>query len=364
MPTRPTRWRCWKEARRAARYLLKDRLHSRAQLLATIETVAQGGSVIDPKVVEALVHGRSRQVRSPLDVLTPREREILVEMARGASNAAIAETPGPDQARRREAHQLGVRQARPAALRRRQPSRARGPAVPRRHGPRSSYGRHDLEQAGWIGTMRPRGTRVQSSPGSDVALRSAAFARPRPRPAGPRPAVVQTALAGSGARRGGRRRRRAQPLPPTSGRRGGAVRSADRRDDGGRVRRAAPGHRAPAVAGPAHAGALLGDGPGHPGGARPRCPRADRMGGGARGRRLHPAVLPGGPAPRSGGTRGRRRDRAGSGPRLGRPARHRRAPARVHAVGELPRRMPAQPGQDPGRRRNAWATRWRWPRGR
>ena len=75
-------------------YLLKDRLHSRAQLLATVETVAQGGSVIDPKVVEALVHGRSRQVRSPLDVLTPREREILVEMAHGASNAAIAASLG------------------------------------------------------------------------------------------------------------------------------------------------------------------------------------------------------------------------------------------------------------------------------
>ena len=37
---------------------------------------------------------RSRQVQSPLDVLTPREREILVEMARGASNAAIAQTLG------------------------------------------------------------------------------------------------------------------------------------------------------------------------------------------------------------------------------------------------------------------------------
>ena len=76
-------------------YLLKDRLHSRAQLLATIETVARGGSVIDPKVVEALVHGRPRQRaarRSTL--LTPREREILVEMARGASNAAIATALG------------------------------------------------------------------------------------------------------------------------------------------------------------------------------------------------------------------------------------------------------------------------------
>jgi DNA-binding NarL/FixJ family response regulator len=75
-------------------YLLKDRLHSRAQLLATIETVAGGGSVIDPKVVEALVYKRSQQARPPLDVLTPREREILVEMARGASNAAIARTLG------------------------------------------------------------------------------------------------------------------------------------------------------------------------------------------------------------------------------------------------------------------------------
>ena len=46
--------------------------------------------------------------------------------------------------------------------------------------------------------MRPRGTRVQLSPGSDVALHSAAFARPRSRPAGLRPAVVQTALFGAG----------------------------------------------------------------------------------------------------------------------------------------------------------------------
>jgi DNA-binding NarL/FixJ family response regulator len=70
-------------------YLLKDRLHSRAQLVATIEAVSDGGSVIDPKVVEALVHGRS-----PLDVLTPREHDVLVEMARGASNGAIAEVLG------------------------------------------------------------------------------------------------------------------------------------------------------------------------------------------------------------------------------------------------------------------------------
>ncbi len=75
-------------------YVLKDRLRSRAELLATIATVADGGSVIDPKVVERLVHGRPRQGRAPLDVLSPREREILVEMAGGASNAAIARSLG------------------------------------------------------------------------------------------------------------------------------------------------------------------------------------------------------------------------------------------------------------------------------
>ena len=176
---------------------------------------------------------------SPLAALTPREREILVEMARGASNAAIADDPGPDEARRREAHQLGVRQARPAALRRRQPSRARGPAVPRRHRPRSSYRRHDFDRQGWI-VPCDRVGRAYSRP---LGAMSPCAPRPSPgRDPGPRvrgPAVVQTALAGNGARRGGGSRRRAQPLRPTSGARGGALRSADRRDDGGRVRRAA-----------------------------------------------------------------------------------------------------------------------------
>ena len=75
-------------------YLLKDRLGSRPQLLATIETVASGGSVIDPKVVESLVHGESGHAHSLLATLSPREREVLVEMAHGASNAAIAEQLG------------------------------------------------------------------------------------------------------------------------------------------------------------------------------------------------------------------------------------------------------------------------------
>ena len=75
-------------------YLLKDRLGSRSQLLATIEAVASGGSVIDPKVVESLVHGETAHARSLLATLSPREHEVLVEMARGASNAAIAEQLG------------------------------------------------------------------------------------------------------------------------------------------------------------------------------------------------------------------------------------------------------------------------------
>src|SRR4051794_6562982 len=74
-------------------YLLKDRLGSRSQLLATIETVASGGSIIDPKVVETLVQAESGPTRS-LGTLSPREREILIEMARGSSNAAIADELG------------------------------------------------------------------------------------------------------------------------------------------------------------------------------------------------------------------------------------------------------------------------------
>jgi DNA-binding NarL/FixJ family response regulator len=71
-------------------YLLKERLRTPRQLLAAIETVARGGSLIDAKVVEELVRRRQRSVRSPLAGLNPEERATLVEMARGASNTAIA----------------------------------------------------------------------------------------------------------------------------------------------------------------------------------------------------------------------------------------------------------------------------------
>jgi DNA-binding NarL/FixJ family response regulator len=72
-------------------YLLKERVADLDQLLAAIRQVAQGGSVIDPKVVEALVAARSRGAPSPLGRLTPREREVLSLLAEGRSNAAVAE---------------------------------------------------------------------------------------------------------------------------------------------------------------------------------------------------------------------------------------------------------------------------------
>jgi DNA-binding NarL/FixJ family response regulator len=71
-------------------YLLKERVSDVGQLVEAVRQVAQGGSVIDPAVVEVLVTARSRAARSPLRHLTPREREILAEMAQGKNNAAMA----------------------------------------------------------------------------------------------------------------------------------------------------------------------------------------------------------------------------------------------------------------------------------
>jgi len=71
-------------------YLLKERVSDIGQLAQAIREVARGGSVIDPEVVDALVAARSRAADSPLRVLTPRETEILGEMAQGKNNAAVA----------------------------------------------------------------------------------------------------------------------------------------------------------------------------------------------------------------------------------------------------------------------------------
>jgi DNA-binding NarL/FixJ family response regulator len=73
-------------------YLLKERVADLDHLLAAIKEVARGGSVVDPKVVEGLVAMRSSKKESLLRHLTPRETEVLAQMAQGKNNHAIAET--------------------------------------------------------------------------------------------------------------------------------------------------------------------------------------------------------------------------------------------------------------------------------
>jgi DNA-binding NarL/FixJ family response regulator len=72
-------------------YLLKDRVRYRGQLVSAIETVARGGSMIDAKVIDALISARTAAENSPLTELTPRELQILSFVARGHSNQAIAD---------------------------------------------------------------------------------------------------------------------------------------------------------------------------------------------------------------------------------------------------------------------------------
>jgi DNA-binding NarL/FixJ family response regulator len=73
-------------------YLLKERVADVEQLVGAIRAVAEGGSVVDAKVVEALMTENARAERSALNDLTPRENDVLREMAAGRNNAAIAAT--------------------------------------------------------------------------------------------------------------------------------------------------------------------------------------------------------------------------------------------------------------------------------
>ncbi len=68
-------------------YLLKSRVTDVAEFLETLERIANGGSVVDPALVQELVSARRRN--DPLAVLSPREREVLALMAEGLSNAGI-----------------------------------------------------------------------------------------------------------------------------------------------------------------------------------------------------------------------------------------------------------------------------------
>jgi DNA-binding NarL/FixJ family response regulator len=71
-------------------YLLKERVGDLGELTRAIRTVADGGSVIDPKVVDTLVQARMRRSESLLARLTARELEVLAEIAQGRNNAGIA----------------------------------------------------------------------------------------------------------------------------------------------------------------------------------------------------------------------------------------------------------------------------------
>ena len=73
-------------------YLLKERVADVTELVRALKEVASGGSVLDPKVVEALVSAKDRMAHSPLARLTDREREVLEHMAQGKNNAAIAKS--------------------------------------------------------------------------------------------------------------------------------------------------------------------------------------------------------------------------------------------------------------------------------
>ncbi len=82
---------------RGRAYLLKERVGDLAQLRSAIEQVADGGTVLDPLVVDALVAARRAKQSSPLEALSPRESDVLALIARGMTNGAIAEELGASE---------------------------------------------------------------------------------------------------------------------------------------------------------------------------------------------------------------------------------------------------------------------------
>jgi DNA-binding NarL/FixJ family response regulator len=80
----------FKDGTEGLAYLLKDRVGEVGELLRALREVCRGGSVIDPKVVEGLLARRTRRAGAGAGDLTPRELDVLREMAQGRSNAGIA----------------------------------------------------------------------------------------------------------------------------------------------------------------------------------------------------------------------------------------------------------------------------------
>lgn len=78
-------------------YLLKDRIHDLDHIVSTIAAVASGECRIDTRLIDELVTRRRKRQKSPLEELTPRQREILADVAEGKSNLAIANHRGLTQ---------------------------------------------------------------------------------------------------------------------------------------------------------------------------------------------------------------------------------------------------------------------------
>ena len=108
-------------------YLLKDRVADPKQFVDAVRRVADGGTALDPEAVARLLGRPERQGR--LELLTPREREVLSLMAEGRSNSAIADAAGRHRARRREARLQHLLEARPAGHGQGPPPRAGGAGV-------------------------------------------------------------------------------------------------------------------------------------------------------------------------------------------------------------------------------------------
>jgi DNA-binding NarL/FixJ family response regulator len=71
-------------------HLPQDRIQDLPQLLSVIEGIAAGECRVDPELIDSLVEVRASRRHSPLDALTPRQREILAAIATGKSNQALA----------------------------------------------------------------------------------------------------------------------------------------------------------------------------------------------------------------------------------------------------------------------------------
>jgi len=83
--------RLFEEGADGLAYLLKERLGDLEQFEHAIDEVRQGRSVVDPRVVDALVEARTRP-KSPIERLSDRELEVLTEIAKGKTNSAIADS--------------------------------------------------------------------------------------------------------------------------------------------------------------------------------------------------------------------------------------------------------------------------------